>query len=426
MDDTDMSDEDLFLELRERGRSVTRTPTSQRRRKHAPPRTPAQRGRSRSRGTTGKQLSFRSASNRAERIPLRDDSELARPKDGRLKFDLYHLNKGKSLDQIDRMWARRKAGKYKLKTRKVRHKNARSTLKKMPRGGKPYARGRKSMKKPKGAYRGAVMPRWAKGETKHVLYQDSQADLTAAAGTTDAVVAAASSDIHATLNIGDIKQWSLNPIAQGHTRTDRNGASVDGTYLRIQGHLANMGTAIPDDMNVDHDGDGTTAAVALASSKQRAYVRMLVLMVKGGRGTGHSDDSRPKANFEKTQLFKKIDGTIVGFDESTAAGKAAARMRSLQLGVNKGTYTLLADRKFELSASSEGFGASDRLFDMKMPLKQRTTFADEHIDSWEKNQLVFVVMTVDPNMNDSAIGATDSRAGAIQLEFESKYSYKDF
>ena len=126
------------------------------------------------------------------------------------------------------------------------------------------------------------------------------------------------------------------------------------------------------------------------------------------------------------QLFKKIDGTIVGFDESAAAGKAAARMRSLQLGVNKGTYTLLADRKFELSASSEGFGASDRLFDMKMPLKQRTTFADEHIDSWEKNQLVFVVMTVDPNMNDSAIGATDSRAGAIQLEFESKYSYKDF
>ena len=65
MEEVDMSDEDLFLELRERGRSVTRTPTSQRRRKHAPPRTPAQRGRSRSRGTTAKQLSFRSPSNKA-------------------------------------------------------------------------------------------------------------------------------------------------------------------------------------------------------------------------------------------------------------------------------------------------------------------------------------------------------------------------
>ena len=63
---------------------------------------------------------------------------------------------------------------------------------------------------------------------------------------------------------------------------------------------------------------------------------------------------------------------------------------------------------------------------MKMPLKQKTTFADGNVDSWEKNQLVFCVMTVDPNMNDSAIESNDSRKSAIQLEFESKYSYKDF
>ena len=405
-----MSDEDLFLELRERGRSVTRTPTSQRRRKHAPPRTPAQRGRSRSRTAQPRQLRYKSETN---------SRSASRPGQGRMDPVLSALLSGNTQPYESAL------KRIKANSQKVRHKNARSKLNKMPRGGKPYARGRKSMKKPKGAYRGAVMPRWAKGETKHVLYQDSQADLSSAAGTTDAVIPASATDIHATLNIGDIKQWSLNPIAQGHTRTDRNGASVDGTYLRIQGHLANMGTTNPDNMNVDHDGDGSTAAIALASEKQRAYVRMLVLAVKGGRGTGHADADRPKANFEKTQLFKKIDGTIVGFDESVAAGNAAARMRTLQLGVNKGTYTLLADRKFELSSSSEGFGASDRLFDMKMPLKQRTTFADEHVDSWEKNQLVFVVMTVDPNMSDAAIG-TSSRAGAIQLEFESKYSYKDF
>lgn len=406
-----MSDEDLFLELRERGRSVTRTPTSQRRRKHAPPRTPAQRGRSRSRSAQPKQLRFKSETK---------SISASRLSQGRMDPVLRAILSGNN-EPYEKELKRIKAN-----SRKVRHKNARKVLKKMPAGGKPYAKRRKSMKKPKGAYRGAVMPRWAKGETKHVLYQDSQADLTAAAGTTDAVVAVGASDIHASLNIGDIKQWSLNPIAQGHTRTDRNGASVDGTYLRIQGHLANMGSQTPDSMNVDHDDDSGTAAAALVSTKQRAYVRMLVLAVKGGRGTGHTDADRPKANFEKTQLFKKIDGTIVGFDESTGAGKAAARMRTLQLGVNKGTYTLLADRKFELSASSEGFGASDRLFDMKMPLKQRTTFADEHVDSWEKNQLVFVVMTVDPNMSDGAISPTSSRAGAIQLEFESKYSYKDF
>jgi hypothetical protein len=317
--------------------------------------------------------------------------------------------------------------RIKANSRKVRHKNARTTLIKMPAGGKPYARGRKSMKKPKGAYRGAVMPRFMKGETKHILWQDSQADLTAAAGNADTssnlLAAAAPTDIHATLNIGDIKQWSMNPVEQGTSRTQRNGASVDGTYLRIQGHLANQGGDMTS-MDVDHDDSAGTAAVTYAAGKQRAYVRMLVLSVKGGRGLAGPGD-RPKANFEKTQLFKKIDGTIVGFDETVDNGKAAARMRTLQLGVNKGTYTLLADRKFELSSTAEGFGASDRLFDMKIPLKQRTTFADAKADSWEKNQIVFCVMTVDPNMNDTAIAGT-SRANAIQLEFESKYSYKDF
>jgi hypothetical protein len=420
MEEVDMSDEDLFLELRERGRSVTRTPTSQRRRKHAPPRTPAQRGRSRSRGIQPKVLNYRSNSNKPARVPLRSDAELARPTDERLKFDLYHLNKGKSMYQIDMLWKRRKSGKYKLKTRKVRHKNARSTLKKMPRGGKPYARGRKSMSKPKGAYRGAVMPRWAKGETKHILWRDDQAKLTDAAGTTAAPVAAAETGIHETLDIGDIQSWSLNPIQQGNARNQRNGASVDGTYLRIQGHLHNISSINKDAMS--EAGAGTDA-------KQRAYVRMLVLAVKGGRGTGHATLDRPKANLDITQLFKKIDGTVVGFEAhggTSTAGKSAARIRTLQLGVNKAQYTVLADRKFELSGATEGFGASDRLFDMKMPLKQKTTFADGNIDSWEKNQLCFVVMTVDPNMNDSAIATGDSRKDAIQLEFESKYSYKDF
>merc|ERR1719352_1832184 len=86
--------------------------------------------------------------------------------------------------------------------------------------------------------------------------------------------------------------------------------------------------------------------------KQRAYVRMLVLAVKGGRGSGTADtarEHRPKANFDDTQLFKKIDGTVVGFVKAASTGNAAARIRTLQLGVNKQQYTLLADRKFELS-----------------------------------------------------------------------------
>jgi hypothetical protein len=152
---------------------------------------------------------------------------------------------------------------------------------------------------------------------------------------------------------------------------------------------------------------------------------MLVLAVKGGRGTANTSD-RPVANFDKAQLFKKIDGSVVGFDIGHGTGKASARVRSLQLGINKSYYTLLSDRKYELSGTSEGFGSSDRLFDIKIPLKQKSTFSDGHVDSWEKNQIVLVAMTVDPNMNDTAIESTDARKDAIQLEFESKYSYKDF
>jgi len=410
-----MSDEDLFLDLRERGRSVTRTPTSQRRRKHAPPRTPAQRGRSRSRPAQRKQLRFESEpKNRSgSRLPLSQQGKMEQFLKGNKA--MYNLLTESSKKKVSFSTT--------LKSRKVRHNNARKVLNKMPAGGKPYAKRRKSMKKPKGAYRGAVMPRWAKGETKHVLWRDDQAKLTAAAGTTADITAAAATGVHESLDIGDIAAWSLNPIKQGNARNQRNGASVDGTYLRIQGHLHNVSNVDPDAM-----ADAGTQNTVL-DGKQRAYVRMLVLAVKGGRGSGTADtarEHRPKANFDDTQLFKKIDGTVVGFVKAASTGNAAARIRTLQLGVNKQQYTLLADRKFELSGAAEGFGASDRLFDMKMPLKQKTTFADGNVDSWEKNQLVFCVMTVDPNMNDSAIDGSDARKSAIQLEFESKYSYKDF
>ena len=306
-------------------------------------------------------------------------------------------------------------------SRKVRHKNARTVLKKMPAGGKPYARGRKSMRKPKGAYRGAVMPRWAKGETKHVLIQDGnisggtgqvKTDMT---GTIVSTVPDPATTQYK-MNIGDIQTWCLNPIAQGHKRTDRNGASVDGTYLRIQGHIHNVSVETPNG----------NLGVAIAG-KQRCYARMLVLAVKGSSTGLTGTDDRSSAAFSADNLFKKIDGSIAKF--STAAADASDRVRTLQLGVNKQSYTLLADRKFELSGAQEGFGASDRLFDMKMPIKQKTSYRTGDAGDFEKNQLVFVVMTVDPNMNTTAIDASssgDARHEAIQLEFESKYSYKDF
>jgi hypothetical protein len=336
------------------------------------------------------------------------------------RFDSVSMSRSASRPKTMNIDTPLKSVQY-TQTRKVRHKNARTVLKKMPAGGKPYARGRKSMKKPKGAYRGAVMPRWAKGETKHVLIQDGHIS-----GGTGQVNTAMTGTIVSTvpdpltsqykMNIGDIQTWSLNPIAQGHKRTDRNGASVDGTYLRIQGHIHNVSVETPNG----------NLGVATAG-KQRCYARMLVLAVKGSSTGLASGDDRSSSAFSADNLFKKIDGSIAKF--STLAADASDRVRTLQLGVNKQSYTLLADRKFELSGAQEGFGASDRLFDMKMPIKQKTSYRTGDAGDFEKNQLVFVVMTVDPNMNTTAIDASsngDARHEAIQLEFESKYSYKDF
>merc|ERR1711990_336186 len=274
------------------------------------------------------------------------------------------------------------------------------------------------MKRPKGnaGYRGVTTPKWMKGETKHILVSDGAKNdlgLTAAAKSLDAAeyrsaVSAYTND-HSTMDIGQIAAWSLNPVGQGLTREDRNGQSIDGTYCRIQGHIHNVSSL------ATTGGDAPGVA-----GNQRAYVRMLVLAVKGGRG---SNSDRPVANFDKDQLFKKIDGSVAPFDTGLGTtGKASARVRSLQLGVNKSYYTLLADRKFELSGSEEGFGSSDRLFDFKIPLKQKTTFSDGHVDSWEKNQIVLVCMTVDPNMNDAVLAvdgsgnaANDGRRAAIQI-----------
>merc|ERR1712216_856288 len=121
-------------------------------------------------------------------------------------------------------------------SRKVRHKNARTVLKKMPAGGKPYARGRKSMKKPKGAYRGAVMPRWAKGETKHCLMHDGAASgvadkpnvNTLAPLTASGLVTAKALTGETKLGLGTINVWCMNPCAQGTDAVSRNGRSIDG------------------------------------------------------------------------------------------------------------------------------------------------------------------------------------------------------
>jgi len=300
---------------------------------------------------------------------------------------------------------------------KVRHKLTRKNARKtMPRG-KPYAR--RSTKKPKGAYRGAVMPRWAKGETKHVLITDGhashhsgQVSATTFDGSVNSVPGPATGIFK--MHIGDIKTWSLNPVAQGLTREDRNGASVDGTYLRIQGHIH----------NTSHE---SSTPDYVSAGKQRAYVRMLALAVKG---TSTGSNTRSTAMFNASNLFKKIDGSIVGFATVSGADNASDRVRTLQLPINKQNYTVLFDRKMELSGSAEGFGASDRLFDFKTKLKQKTSWGDAHPGNFEKNQIVFVVMTVDPAMDPNDIGTgtgeNPARNEAIQMEFESKYSYKDF
>lgn len=373
-----------------RGRAVDRTPGSSRRRK-------VSRVRSRSVGTP-QQLSFSSMSN---------SRSVSRPR-----------SSSRRSSRMDIDAPLKKSVQY-THSRKVRHKNARTVLNKMPAGGKSYAKRRP---KGKAGYRGVITPKWMKGETKHVLVTDgalNQLGLTSASATKTAeeyrTLVGTYTDDHSVMNIGAIAAWSLNPVGQGLTREDRNGQSIDGTYCRIQGHI--------------HNVSNNTAGSIQSAGQQRAYVRMLVLACKGGRAVGIAGTSgRPVANFDKEQLFKKIDGSVVGFDTTIdgTSGHASSRVRSLQLGINKQYYTLLSDRKYELSGTSEGFGSSDRLFDIKIPLKQKTTFSDGHVDSWEKNQLVLVCMTVDPNMNDAAIATTDARKDAIQLEFESKYSYKDF
>lgn len=401
------------LPITKRSRSSTVTPRST---KKVDTRT------SRSRQVQPKKLTFGSGTNSrsTSRPPdLREAIRLVeRLEADRKKFDLYHINKGKSLYEIDQMWKKRLDGKYKTKSRKVRHKNARTVLKKMPAGGKPYARGRKSTRKPKSAYRGAVMPRWAKGETKHILAGDGCDQAIATQSNTPLTNLAPgvqARDKHKEIVIGDYAHFSLNPIAQGNGQYQRNGRSVDGTYLRIQGHIfnaaGNHGTAATED-NV-----GNTAF-------QKAYVRMLVLAVKGNTTTTQSgpggNELRGKAALNMTNLFKRIDGSITGFAKAADEATAVASVRTLQLPVNKTNYTVLSDTKMPLASTNESFGSSDRLFDLKIPLKQKTVWATEQADTFEKNQIVFVVMTVDPHCNNTV--PTEK----IHLEFESKYSYKDF
>ena len=293
-------------------------------------------------------------------------------------------------------------------SRKVRHKNARTVLNKMPAGGKSYvnSRGKRLTplrRKPKGAYRGAVMPRWAKGETKHILMNDQCSVVDPATTHASKSDPLTTNGDETVLSIGELKAWSLNPCLQGNDITQRNGRSIDGTYLRIQGHIRN-----------DQSSAGS-----------KAYVRMLVLAVKGNQTAINSADTyaggTPKAAFIQSNLFKKIDGSIVGFEPGTTGGDGARRVRSLQLPINKSLYTVLADQKMQLSTKGESFGSSDRLFDLKIPIKQRTVFGiSSDSSSFEKNQLVFVVYSAEPTCTDTMV------TGALPLEFESKYSFKDF
>mgnify|MGYP001171751819 CR=1 FL=1 len=332
----------------------------------------------------------------------------------------------------------------KRKTSISRHKKARkartmarsryaSKAKRSSRRGYKSKGMKKSFRRPKGAYRGATIPKWMKGETKHILVHDGCTLSTAARDTTAKQTESGTYSLPACvhgsskkLNIGALQSYVLNPCPQGNDRAERNGRSIDGTYLRVQGHLHNKATRSAADANI----------------QQRAYIRMLLLSVKGGSvpfesggtnagdiGTGTGSSYRVgHAPFLPELLFKKIDGSIHGFTEDVSAAEASKRVRSLQLPVNKSRYTVLSDQTFQLSAATEGFGSSDILFDKKIKLKQRTTWSSTNVDSFQKNQLVAVFMTVDPHMYAPSSGAVvDSNlTDKIELEFESKYSYKDF
>ena len=325
-----------------------------------------------------------------------------------------------------------------------RHKKARSSrkmarsryaskAKRSSRRGYKSKATKKTYRRPKGAYRGATIPKWMKGETKHILVHDGCTLSTAARDTTAKQTSDGTYSLPACvhgaskkMNIGSIQSYCLNPCPQGNDRAERNGRSIDGTYLRLQGHLHNKA-----------EGSAGNSSV-----QQRAYIRMLILSVKGGSvpfesgganagdigtGTG-SSDRIGHAPFLPELLFKKIDGSIHGFTEDVSAAEASKRVRSLQLPVNKSRYTVLSDQTFQLSAATEGFGSSDILFDKKIKLKQRTTWSSTNVDSFQKNQLVAVFMTVDPHMYAPSSGTAVDAAltNKIELEFESKYSYKDF
>lgn len=372
---------------RKRGRSRSRTPSVRKRIDRAP---------SRARGMQPRRLTFSSVRTRSRSR----SASLPRKKVTWGKAASYAANKGKSTQRKQLMLGRH------FKLSNVRHNLTRKDAHKtMPRG-KPYAR-RKTMTKPKGGYRGALMPRWVKGETKHILTNDNCPTDKAhvAVGTSsDATTGLVARAGETTLDIGEIKTWSLNPCAQGNASNQRNGRSIDGTYCRVQGHIRNT------------------------SDTEKAYIRFLILAVKGGTD---QSSTRAGAPFVTDQLFKRIDGEVAGFSAVSTAQTASGStlVRSLQLGVNKNLYTVLVDQKFQLASTAESFGSSDRLFDFKTKLKQRTSFGNDKAFSHEKNQLVFVCMTVDPECRSTTIGEltpAEVRDSKISIEFEGKYSYKDF
>lgn len=372
-----------------RGRSRSRTPSARKRADRAP---------SRAKGMQPRKLTFSSARTRSRSR----SASVPRKKSTWGKAAYFEARKNLPHKVVERMWRKTAQGKRNQSTldkisklSKVRHKLTRKDARKtMPRG-KPYSR--RVMKKPKGAYRGAVMPKWAKGETKHILINDNCTDVNPI---TLASVTSSPYDnegVMSSIDIGNIKSWSLNPMKQGTGATDRNGRSVDGTYLRIQGHIHN-----------------TSASV-------KSYVRFLVLAVKGGSAGSTNNNNEPTAKFLDQQLFKKINGDIFGFDKNDDDESGENRVRAMQLPVNKQLFTVLSDQKFQLADTGESFGSSDRLFDLKMKLKQRSTWsAGDDYASFEKNQLVFAVITADPTCNKT------QTSGAIKIEFESKYSFKDF